>query len=166
MKTIKLVLILGILVFTSFTTVHKYYVSITQVEYVQEKQSIQIISRIFMDDLEQLLRKRYNEEITLDNGQDETLINQYIKKYLLTKIEIEVNSEEFVPKFIGKKYDGDIVHCYLEIENIKSINQFSIKNKVLFDVFEDQKKVIRTKINNKPKTFVLTAQNDKGLLNF
>ena len=58
------------------------------------------------------------------------------------------------------------MHCYLEIENIKSISTFQIKNKVLFDMFEDQKNVIRTNINNKNKTVVLTAQNDKGLLNF
>ena len=43
------------------------------------------------------------------------------------------------------------MHCYLEIENIKSISTFQITNKVLFDMFEDQKNVIRTNINNKKK---------------
>ncbi|WP_336129626.1 DUF6702 family protein [Mesoflavibacter sp. CH_XMU1422-2] len=166
MKSIKLISVIAIFFLCSFNTLHKYYVSITQIEFVEEQQSVQIISRIFIDDFESVLRKRYDENITLDRGDDETQIDDYIKKYLLTKIEISINNQEVIPNFIGKKYDDGIMHCYLEIENIKSIYTFQIKNKVLFDMFEDQKNVIRTNINNKNKTVVLTAQNDKGLLNF
>ncbi|WP_027881126.1 DUF6702 family protein [Mesoflavibacter zeaxanthinifaciens] len=166
MKSIKLISVIAIFFLCSFNTLHKYYVSITQIEFVEEQQSVQIISRIFIDDFESVLRKRYDKNITLDRGDDETQIDDYIKKYLLTKIEISINNQEVIPNFIGKKYDDGIMHCYLEIENIKSIYTFQIKNKVLFDMFEDQKNVIRTNINNKNKTVVLTAQNDKGLLNF
>ena len=70
------------------------------------------------------------------------------------------------PSFIGKKYDDDIMYCYLEIENIASIKSFEIKNKVLFDLFDDQKNIVRTNINDKNKTFVLIPEKDKGLLNF
>ncbi|WP_370226689.1 DUF6702 family protein [Mesoflavibacter sp.] len=166
MKSIKLISVIAIFFLCSFNTLHKYYVSITQIEFVKEQQSVQIISRIFIDDFESVLRKRYDKNITLDRGDDETQIDDYIRKYLLTKIEISINNQEVIPNFIGKKYDDGIMHCYLEIENIKSISTFQIKNKVLFDMFEDQKNVIRTNINNKNKTVVLTAQNDKGLLNF
>jgi len=166
MKSIKLISVIAIFFLCSFNTLHKYYVSITQIEFVKEQQSVQIISRIFIDDFESVLRKGYDKNITLDRGDDETQIDNYIKKYLLTKIEISINNQEVIPTFIGKKYDDGIMHCYLEIENIKSISTFQIKNKVLFDMFEDQKNVIRTNINNKNKTVVLTAQNDKGLLNF
>lgn len=166
MKSIKLISVIAIFFLCSFNTLHKYYVSITQIEFVKEKQSVQIISRIFIDDFESVLRKRYDKSITLDRGDDETQIDDYIKKYLLTKIEISINNKEVIPNFIGKKYDDGIMHCYLEIENVKSISTFQIKNKVLFDMFEDQKNVIRTNINNKNKTVVLTAQNGKGLLNF
>lgn len=166
MKSIKLISVIAIFFLCSFNTLHKYYVSITQIEFVKEQQSVQIISRIFIDDFESVLRKRYDKSITLDRGDDETQIDDYIKKYLLTKIEISINNKEVIPNFIGKKYDDGIMHCYLEIENVKSISTFQIKNKVLFDMFEDQKNVIRTNINNKNKTVVLTAQNGKGLLNF
>lgn len=166
MKSIKLISVIAIFFLCSFNTLHKYYVSITQIEFVKEQQSVQIISRIFIDDFESVLRKRYDKSITLDRGDDETQIDDYIKKYLLTKIEISINNKEVIPNFIGKKYDDGIMHCYLEIENVKSISTFHIKNKVLFDMFEDQKNVIRTNINNKNKTVVLTAQNGKGLLNF
>jgi len=84
MKSIKLISVIAIFFLCSFNTLHKYYVSITQIEFVKEQQSVQIISRIFIDDFESVLRKRYDKSITLDRGDDETQIDDYIKKYLLT----------------------------------------------------------------------------------
>tara|TARA_R110000751_G_scaffold39467_2_gene93711 strand:+ start:3294 stop:3794 length:501 start_codon:yes stop_codon:yes gene_type:complete len=166
MKTLKQLLFITAFALLSFTSVHKYYVSITQIEYVKEKQSLQIISRIFVDDFEKLIRKRYDSNITLNNNEDEVIIDQYVKKYLLEKIDISINGQPKAISFIGKKYDDDIMYCYLEIENIASIKSFEIKNKVLFDLFDDQKNIVRTNINDKNKTFVLIPEKDKGLLNF
>lgn len=150
----------------SFTVAHKYYVSVTEVEYVKEQQSLQIVTRVFIDDFEKMLRERYNENITLDIGKDETQIDVYIKKYLKSKLLITINdvSKEF--KFLGKEYEDDIVYFYLEIEKIPEINSFQIVNQVLFDVFEDQQNLVKTKINSKRKSFMLISQNDKGVLNF
>lgn len=166
MKKIKQLLFIIAFALFSFTSVHKYYVSITQIEYVKEKQSLQIISRIFVDDFEKLIRNRYDNNITLNNNEDEVIIDQYVKKYLLEKIDISINGQPKAISFIGKKYDDDIMYCYLEIENIASIKSFEIKNKVLFDLFDDQKNIVRTNINDKNKTFVLIPEKDKGLLNF
>ena len=39
---------------------HEYYVSVTKVEYAQEQKALQIIAQIFIDDFEELIRKRYD----------------------------------------------------------------------------------------------------------
>lgn len=166
MKPFKYILLVSLFALFSFSGMHKYYVSITQIEYVKEKQSVQIISRIFVDDIEKLIRKRYDEKVTLNDGQDEVIIDSYIKKYLLEKMFIKINGTPAMLKFIGKEYDDDIMRCYLEIENVASIKSIEIQNKVLFDIFEDQKNIVRNNINGKNKTFVLIPQKDKGLLNF
>ena len=119
-----------------------------------------------MDDFEKLLRNRYDDTIVLNTNEDETTIDSYIKRYLSNKIEISINGEAKMVTFIGKEYDEDIIRCFLEIENIPSIKTFEIKNKVLYDMFDEQKNIVRTFINNKHKTFVLIPENDKGLLNF
>ena len=166
MKPFKYIILVSLFALFSFSAVHKYYVSITQIEYVKDKQSVQIISRIFVDDIEKLVRQRYDKNITLNDGQDEVIIDGYIKKYLSEKIYISINGAPSVLKFIGKEYDDDIMRCYLEIENVASIKSFEIQNKVLFDIFEEQKNIVRNNINGKNKTFVLIPQKDKGMLNF
>ncbi|QCE41692.1 DUF6702 family protein [Psychroserpens sp. NJDZ02] len=166
MKPFKYIILVSLFALFSFSAVHKYYVSITQIEYVKDKQSVQIISRIFVDDIEKLVRQRYDKNVTLNDGQDEVIIDGYIKKYLSEKIYISINGAPSILKFIGKEYDDDIMRCFLEIENVSSIKSFEIQNKVLFDIFDDQKNIVRNNINGKNKTFVLIPQKDKGLLNF
>ncbi|WP_372936324.1 DUF6702 family protein [Seonamhaeicola sp.] len=150
----------------AFTSIHKYYISVTQIEYVEEEKSVQIISRIFIDDLENVLRKRYNNSIIIDDSQYVKETNIYIEKYLRNKLKIKINGEEANFKFVGKEYNLDIVKCYLEIKNVESITSFEISNKVLFDMFEDQQNIIKTNINSKQKSFILVSQNDTVVLNF
>lgn len=163
-KAVAFILFLG-LVFSSYASLHKYYISITQVEFIEEKQSIQFISRIHTDDLEKALRKRYDSSITLGEDAPEST-NLYLEKYLKSKIKVKVNEEEKVLNFIGVEYKNEDMHCYLEIENIKSITSFEITNQVLFDLFDKQENIVKVKINNQHKSFVLIKEGNKGHINF
>lgn len=164
--SIKKLLILLILPLFAFTTPHKYYVSVTQIDYVKEKKAIQITSRLFIDDFERLLQERYDDKIILATGKDETQIDSYIEKYIRSKLLIKVNGTYVKYTFLGKEYENDILYCYIEIENVENVKSFEVENRILFDIFSDQKNVVRTFINSKHKTFVLIPENDKGLLNF
>ena len=93
MKTLKFAFILVLLPLLAFTTAHKYYVSVTKIEYVQEKESVQIISRIFIDDFEKLLRERYDENITLGAKEELSTIDVYIERYLTEKLKIDINGQ-------------------------------------------------------------------------
>lgn len=150
----------------AFSSAHKYYVSITKIEYVKEQKSIQIITRIFIDDFENLLKERYDDKIVLASDLDETQIDSYIKKYLLSRLKINIDGKESIIKFIGKEYDEDVVQCYLEIEGVENIKSFAVENNVLYDMFNDQKNIVRTNINGKNKSFILIPENNKGMLNF
>lgn len=163
---IKKLLILLILPLFAFTTAHKYYVSVTQIDYVKEKQAIQVTSRIFIDDFERLLQERYDDKIILNTGKDEKEIDLYIEKYIKSKFKIKINGAVANYNFLGKEYEDDIIYCYIEIENVNEVKSFEVENRILFDLFNDQKNIVRTYINSKHKTFVLIPENDKGLLNF
>ena len=155
-----------ILCFLAFDVAHKYYVSVTQIEYVKDQNSIQIISRIFIDDFERLLRERYDESITLAIDDEKVIVETYTEKYLKEKLRISIDGRSQTLNYIGKEYEDDILFVYLEITDVEDINAIEISNQVLFDVFEEQQNVVRTKIKGKNKSFILIKENDKGVLNF
>lgn len=166
MQYLKFLVFLVIIPLFAYTGIHKYYISVTQIEYVEDKESVQLITRVFIDDFENLLRERYNDSITLDEKEELSITNKYIERYLSDKIKIKINNKEANFVFLGKQYDLDVMKCYLEIEGVKKIESFEITNQVLFDIFEDQQNIIKTKINSKQKSFILTSHNNKALLNF
>ncbi|WP_405292389.1 DUF6702 family protein [Algibacter sp. Ld11] len=166
MNRFKIVLLLSVFSFFSFTSLHKYYISVTQVEFVKDKKSVQIISRVFIDDLENALRYDYDKTITLDEANEAESVNGYLEKYINTNLKVSINKRPVPFQFVGKEYDGDIVRFYLEVIDIQSIDSFEVSNKLLFDVCPDQQNIVKTKINSKQKSFILTNKNSSALLNF
>ncbi len=69
--------------------------------------------------------------------------------------------------FLGKKYDNDLIICYLEIEDIdlSTLKTIEIENDILTDMFEEQQNIVHFGINGKKKSFVLVKGNNKGMLN-
>jgi len=165
LKTILLLLTCGLVLF-SFTKAHEYYVSLTQIEHVPEKESVQIISRLFVDDFENALRARYNEKITFGGPHETANIDQYIERYLKDKLIIKINGQKVDFSYLGNENDIDIVKCYIEIEGIKSIDTFEITNKLLFDFTEQQQNIVKTKINSRQKSVILIPQEDTAVLKF
>lgn len=150
----------------AFTAMHKFYVSVSQINYIEDKQSVQITSRIFIDDMENLLRDKYDKGITLAGDDEAKEVDTYIKKYLKERFTITINGESQPVVFIGKEYDGDIMRCYLEVEHINDIKTLKVSNKVLFDLFEDQQNIVKTKIYSNQKSVILTKQSDSAMLKF
>lgn len=145
---------------------HEYYVSVTNVEYVDKQQSVQVISQIFIEDFEVLIRKRYNDQVVLAIDNELESVDLYMERYLKKKLQISINGKDVEFNFLGKQYQDDIVFCYLEIENIQEINSITIVNDILFDLYNEQENIVRTKINNKNKSFILTNAKNKAVLNF
>ena len=138
----------------------------TEIEYVSEQKSVQIISRIFIDDFELLLRNRYDERLTLAIENEDDLVNYYTEKYLKEKLKITINGQPLEFNFIGKEYEEDIMLNYLEIVNVDDISSIQVTNRILFELFPAQKNIVRFKIDSKNKSVLLIKENDKGLLNF
>lgn len=70
MKYFKFLLLALVFPLVSGTPAHKFYVSITKIEYVKEKNSLQIITKIFTDDIEDALQQRYDKNISLDTKKE------------------------------------------------------------------------------------------------
>ncbi|MFT6127355.1 MAG: hypothetical protein ACJAVA_001842 [Flavobacteriaceae bacterium] len=165
MKYLKIALLIIMLPLMSMSTAHKFYVSITKVEYIEEEKSLQIITKIFTEDLEKTLRERYSSDVHLDSKKETDTDAVFIQKYLLKKLKINVNNTPVTIEYIGLEYENDIIKIYMEIKNVSEIKTFEIENKLLMDMFNEQQNIIHFKKNKLRKSLVLDIDNPKGVLN-
>ena len=162
----KLTIILLSFFYMSFSSLHKYYIALTEIEYSSKSKSIQIIMNVFMDDIELAINKEYNTKLNLDTKTEIKNTDALFIDYLNKHFKIEINNESKRYNFIGKEYDGDILYFYLEIENIFAVNSIQIKNNVLVKHFSNQQNLVKATINKNRKSLFLNKESDKGLLKF
>ena len=165
MRMKKTLLLLFIAPFFAFTA-HKYYLSLTQIEFNNKKQSIEVITNLFIDDIETTLNKIHSRKFELDTQKELLDSDRYFKEYLEKHLHFVINEKSVDFNYLGKEYDGDSVFFYLEIENIPHINSIELENTLLIEHFPSQQNLVKTKVNKKYKSALLTINKQTGTLTF
>lgn len=160
-------LLLTLVLFSSFSTLdHETYLSVTEIEYNKEEKSIQIISRVFIDDLEDVLSKRYQREIKLSYKKDLKANKAIIGKYLDKKLKISVEGSPRELKFLGSKFDADQIVLFVESPNVESFNKVEVENLILTDLFDSQKNIVHVKKGEKIESMLLVKGNGSNTVIF
>lgn len=166
MKFNKYLLILLFVPFLAFTSMHKYYLSLTQIEYNEKSRSLQITMNVFIDDFELTMNNTFDKQFNL-NTEDELVDSEtYFHNYLKEHFKVKLGGQSVNFNYIGRKYEGDVVFFYLEFEDVANVKSIEIENTVLFEYFDDQKNLIKLKIKGEFDSLLLTKGKKKGLLNF
>jgi len=158
-------LLISLILLFSFT-LHKYYVSLTDVEYNTNSQSIQIITNVFIDDLELTLNEEFKIDAQLTTKDELKNIDSFYKKYLQKHLTFTINESSYNFDYLGKEYQGDIVYFYLEIPNVKKLNSVKIENHLLIKYFKDQQNIVKVKSGSKRKSKILNHKTTQALLTF
>ncbi len=162
----KLLLLFLLFPLLSFHSAHKFYVSVTDMEYNDETKSLQIISRVFIDDMEKLLKARYSDALYLNKNDEHSAADGFLQKYYEDKLQVTINGELKKVNYIGKKYENDQLVLFLEIENLASPPEVTVKNEVLIDLFPEQKNVVHVTRNGTTRSLILSRNNGTGQIKF
>lgn len=154
------------LLFSLAFTTHKYYLSLTQIEYNKDQKSLEIIINVFMDDIELAINKEYDVDLRLTTNQELEDVDSYFQKYLRENLRFLVNNELVNYNFIGKEYEGDLVYFYLEVNLRNSPVSLEVVNTILITYFEQQQNVIKFKNGSNRQSKILSKTTNKALLNF
>ena len=150
----------------SFSDYHKFYVSVTEIEHNEKNETLQVISRVFTDDFENVLKMRFDPTIRLGEKVETQGVNVHIEKYLNQRFAVEVNGKPLKAKFLGKEYENDMIIFYIEIPNVKEMKKIQVKNTLLLDMFDEQKNLIHVEYKGKTKSLILAEGRGTDVLNF
>ncbi|MFT5738219.1 MAG: hypothetical protein ACI9SG_002571 [Maribacter sp.] len=151
----------------AFATVHKFYISVTNVSYSEKDNALQVTNRVFIDDINAVLKERYDIDAALGSDEESALGQEYLEKYIRSKFRITRNSETADYTLLGTKYDADVIILYVEVPkiNLRSVISIGIENEILTDLFDEQQNVVHFNVAGKKKSFVLLKSDTKGMLN-
>lgn len=160
---IGLVLVFG---FGLMSFAHKFYVSIYQIDYAPEKKMLQITARIFTDDLNEALTKKYNRKTFLGEKNEMPADVDLLQKYLLENFSVKVNKKPVAIHFLSREFENNVTICYFNVKGATKIQTMEIRNTALLELFPDQQNIINTRVSGDRKSLLLTGDNPAGLLKY
>ena len=168
MKKIILYSFFGLLFLTlTAFSVHKFYVAIYQVNYVAEKKMLQITSRIFIDDLNNALEKKYHKKTFVGTEKETEEDLNLLKKYLSGNFVIKVNGQSKIITFLSKEIEaGDVLVCYSRIKDIDKVNSLEIRNTVLTDWNSEQQNIMHFNVSGLKNSLLLSSSTISGMLKY
>lgn len=136
---------------------HPFHVSVCEVTYDEASRAVQITHRIFLDDLEQGLRR-----MTGDDHLDITVLSDGNRKsleaYFRKNFEVRLDGQVTKYAYLGHEIENDVMWCYVEITSVTSLPKISLKDQILTEIYEDQKNIVHFKIGEDKKSFILDKE--------
>ena len=139
---------------------HEFYVSTTSVDFVLDKNEIQITSQFFLDDVENLI-KFQNPNTTLifekTSNEDNNLI---MRDFIQKNFKISINRKIQEVKYLGYELKDDLLVVFYETKFCDSqLFNIEVFNSFLINFIESQKNIVHLKFKNLKKSFLLPFLN-------
>jgi hypothetical protein len=144
--------IAGLWVMT-FGAVHPFHVSVCDMYYNPDKNRLEIIHKIFWDDLEDGLSQMSGKPEDVANPSDSVYLQKLIANYLDDRFSLEVDGNKADLQFLGAELEEDAFWCYQEVSDLKAFQKIRVRNQILMEVFDDQMNLIH--VEHRDKTLSL-----------
>lgn len=140
---------------------HAFHISKTDMVFKPTEKSLQITMHIFIDDLELALEKQGQSKLFVGTEREKKEVNDLIFNYLQKNLSIQLNSKKTNYTWVGKEVTSDkqALWIYLEIKNIREVRNISVENRVLTELFADQKNIVQVNIPSKKQGYFLLTKS-------
>ncbi|MEQ8423489.1 MAG: hypothetical protein RIA63_02190 [Cyclobacteriaceae bacterium] len=131
------------LIFSFYLLFHPLHISVTEIEYNAKVQSLQIISRIFVDDLETAIRaEKQLPELDILNPANGLTTKGLLEDYLKEHLKIKLDGRAQKLNFLGYEEENFAFISYIEIEGVKNFKVLEVENTIITNTFDDQSNLV------------------------
>lgn len=163
--TIRFTLVVVIvLLSTSFKAKHPYYIGMTEIRFDTSKKTVNTTCRMFTDDLQQALFKLYKKRIDLEHNDTSAL--PYLRRYMTERFSLTIGGKSTTLKLIGYEIEEEATWCYLETTPYTEPGQVVIFNTLLYDFLPEQTNFIHCYKNTVRKSFKLSNPETNASFTF
>jgi hypothetical protein len=124
---------------------------VTRLEYNAEERSVEITIQTFADDLEDILSKRAGKSVRLDASKD---VDRLAFDYVRSVIELKGRNGSSELQWVGMEAKGGTAWLYVLAKMPEGLSKASVRNSLLFDLFEDQVNIVNVWYDTKKTSLV------------
>lgn len=142
---------------------HPLHLSSTELNYNLKEGTLEVSCRIFTDDFEDILSKKYKVKADLSSAAKHKEMDQLISKYIATHLQFAGDGKPLSLNYLGFENDNEAIVVYLESSKVKSIVKLETSSTILYDLFDDQTNIFHLTSKGNRKSFKLTYPDKKSV---
>ncbi|HEY0175727.1 MAG TPA: DUF6702 family protein [Pedobacter sp.] len=140
---------------------HPLHLSSTELNYNAKTMTVEISCRIFTDDFEDLIGKKYKVKPDLSSAAKHKEMDMLVNKYMAVHLELAANGKPLHLNYLGFENDNEAIVVYLESEKVKGLKKLETTSTILYDLFDDQTNIFHLTSNGDRKSSKLTYPDKK-----
>jgi len=146
---------------------HPIHVSVTEIEHDEKDKRLEIMMRVFVDDLELTLRKKMNQpDLDVLEPKNSQAVDQMMTEYLQGHFKISLDNKPQKTALLGHEKDGEAFVFYIEVSNVKKFKTSQVQNDIITDMHDDQSNLVHVTVKGTVKSLRLTRDNPVDKLTF
>jgi hypothetical protein len=154
------------LAFGLLTLLHPMHVSVTEIEMDEKDKRLEIMMRVFIDDLETTLKQSLKQpEFDIMNPKGQT-VDQIMEAYLKSHFRISLDSKQQIVKYLGHEQENEAFIFYVEVDNVKKWNTIQVQNDIITEVYDDQSNLVHVTWLETVRSLRLTRSHPVDKLSF
>lgn len=135
------------ILFTAKSSAHNYHTSLTRIDFNKEAKSLEIEINLFNHDLEKVLEKKNKKRVDFDKSDEiDKMLFAYLNETFLIK---NASGNLLKTTWIGKEIKTDMTTAFIEIDNVESVENLKIQNKIFFESFSEQTNLVAFHLEEK-----------------
>ena len=131
---------------------HPIFVSVTTIEHNASAKTLEISCKIFTDDLETTLRKKYNTKVDLLDVKFAPAMNKLVNDYIQKHLMLKADGKTVVLNFIGFEQQEEGIITYFEVKNISQLTKLEVVDTILYDEKPQQLQIIHVTVKGERKS--------------
>ncbi len=144
---------------------HPIHVSVTNLEFQSENNTISLSFKVFTDDFQLLVNQLYDVQVDLSENGNYELHKEKIDFYFQEHFKIIFKGKELKFTNEGIKRNDEAVWFFYNIVTKKEVKTFVIKNSLMLDLYPDQKNLLILKKGKLEKGYQFNIKNKEYTIN-
>lgn len=145
---------------------HAFHLTVTEISHNQQKQRLEVVQKIFLDDFEDALKQWSGQKVDIINPTDQVALTVLMGEYIAANFMLEADGELLAGSYLGAEMDGDVMYCYSSFEVAEIPDTIKVENTLLIEKFPDQANLVHVTLSDETKSLNLSKEETEGTLEF
>lgn len=140
---------------------HPFYITVVDIKHDAKEQSLNISTKLFINDIEEALKKTTTKSIDLLNPKNKSEMETELMNYIKKRLSIVVNQKSTELNFIGYEKEEDAIWAYLEIKKVAVPKNIKVDTKLLYDFLPLQSNIVHAEVKGVKKSSKVNNPDSK-----